>query len=65
MKDRAVKIINDDTGKTVIIPINELSTGLFVELEQVEERTGKVVTGIILEVEKIKNGKPHNLGFTF
>jgi hypothetical protein len=63
--DRNIKLTNSDNGKTVEIPLNKLDDGLSSELKEVEERTGKTVTGISLEMEKIRAGKPHNLGFSF
>ena len=63
--DRDITLTNSDNGKTVKIPLNKLDDGLSSGLKEVEERTGKTVTGISLEMENIRAGKPHNLGFSF
>jgi|TARA_R110000824_G_C15019570_1_gene658226 hypothetical protein len=64
--DRMVELTNDDDGKVVNVPFNDLDElGLISQLKTVEETTGKVVTGISLEMDNIRKGKPHNLGFSF
>jgi len=63
--DRDITLTNSDNGTTSKVPLSQLTEGLASELKAVEETTGRKVIGISLEAEKIRTGKPHNLGFSF
>ena len=63
--NRNIILTNSDNASTIKVKITNLDNSLLSELHTVEKRTGKIVTGISLEMNKIKEGKPHNLGFSF
>jgi hypothetical protein len=63
---RKITFFNEDNGWFLSeLELKDIPPQLLTTIKEVEERTKKTVTTVRLEVERMRNNRPHNMGFEF
>ena len=63
---RKITFFNEDNGWFLSeLELKDIPPKLLTTIKKVEERTKKTVTTVRLEVTKMENNRPNNIGFEF